>query len=45
MLPDATAPFAVRVNGPESVCPDEGVVNETVGAIFATLKDLLSLEL
>ena len=45
VLPDATAPDAVKVNGPETVCPAEGDVNDAVGAIFATLKDLETFEL
>ncbi len=40
MLLDATDPFAVKVNGPDTVCPAGGVVKETVGAAIATFTDL-----
>ena len=40
MLPDATDPFAVKVNGPDKFCPDEGLEKETVGAAIATFTDL-----
>ena len=42
VLPDATAPDAVNVNGPERVWPAEGVVKETVGKAMATVTDLLT---
>jgi hypothetical protein len=45
VLPDATAPVAINVKGPERVWPADGVVKETVGAIFWTLNDLETLAL
>ncbi len=40
VLPDATAPDAVKVNGPETVCPAEGDVNDAVGKAIETVTDL-----
>ena len=41
MLPDATDPFAVKVNGPDTVCPAGGVVKETVGASGAGAENVV----
>jgi hypothetical protein len=43
VLPDATAPEAIKLKGPERTCPSVGVVKETVGADLVTLKVLETL--
>ena len=43
MLPDATAPVAIKLKGPERVWPAVGVVKEAVGADLATLNVLETL--